>query len=93
MSDSTPKFCVGEEVMVRGVNTSDYDTDRTEITRSIRCIGYRDGPMNGHIGWYYQTAHQPNSQLWWLEDSLRKIPPSERISIEDVMKIIEEGTV
>jgi len=74
-----PKFCVGEEVKVRGTLTSAYDTDRTEVIKAK----WRVGVKTRYVGWFYQTAHQPDLTKWWMEPSLHKLPPSERTSWKD----------
>ena len=70
-----PKFCVGEEVMIRSQYAPEYNTDRTEVVSAI----YREAPgiNTGHIGWWYKTAHQPDKRKSWVESSLRKLPPDE----------------
>ena len=84
MSDrENPKFCVGEEVMIRGQYSSDHDIDKTEVI----CLNFHnkgDGIRHPeYCGWTYQTRHQPDMTLWWHEGSLKKLPPEQRTSWED----------
>lgn len=90
-----PKFCVGEEVAIRGVSVSLYDTDKTEVTKSRyfnegetrdRSTG-KDGPS----GWRYQTEHQPDKTGWWKEPSLVKLPPDQNNSFESMMTKLNDS--
>jgi len=76
-----PKFCVGEEVMVRGETTSEYDIDRTEVIYSRYTAAHQSSL--GVEGYKYKTAHQPDMNRTWLEGSLRKLPPEDRVGFED----------
>lgn len=71
-----PKFIVGEPVRVACVRDVHENTDRTEVTR----LGYAFN-RGTHL---YQTASQTDPKKWFLEKSLRKIPPGDRLSWEDL---------
>lgn len=70
-----PKFCVGEEVRVRSIYAPEHNTDRTEVIAAK----WAAGVVTGFYGWFYKTAHQPDMNKWWIEPSLEKIPPEERL--------------
>ena len=85
---NNPKFCVGEEVMVRGIVTSDYDTNKTEVIESKYFNGLSVVRVDGgesFDGWRYKTAHQPDKSLWWREGSLRKLPKRKENSFKSIM--------
>lgn len=69
-----PKFVKGEQVAVRGVATSAYDTERTVIT-AVKYVSKAEARKTKRpAGWAYQTAHQPNPNYFFREASLRKLP-------------------
>lgn len=70
-----PKFVPGERVAVRGVASSEYDIDETTVTATEFVHGRLRGTGNAHSGWCYKTDHQPDKFMWFMEDSLRKLPP------------------
>lgn len=76
---SKPKFCVSEEVAVRGTYASDYDIDRTEVI-AVKYVEEGESTL-GFPGWRYKTAHQPDMSRSWVEESLRKIPPKDRTNL------------
>lgn len=73
-----PKFCVGEEVGTRGMFTSEYDSDRTEV---VECKYFND-----EGAWGYQTENVSDRETWWHENSLRKLPPNEENSFSSLME-------
>jgi len=93
---NNPKFCVGEEVAVRGMLTSSFDIYRTEVIRSkyvesgtMVDIDGNDAPS----GWRYQTAHQTDMARWWREESLHKLPKDNGNSFESLMRRIKQEVV
>ena len=74
------KFCVGEEVCVRGVTTNKFDIDRVEVVQAkYHRIGDLITPNYRCTieGWKYKTAHLISDEphKWFLENSLHKLPP------------------
>lgn len=91
-----PKFCVGEEVMVRGIFTSEYDIDCTEVTFSEYIDMEYLNLVTGKIcppGWRYGVAHVDLEVSGFVEESLRKIPPKDRKSFDDLMAEINNSKV
>lgn len=87
-----PKFCVGEEVITRGLHFNEYDLDRIEITKSklvsdFRIIIRAANQVVFHTGWIYQTANVPEN-FWWREKRLKKLPPKTN-AFEDMMEGLE----
>lgn len=73
-----PKFKIGQEVKVRGISTSEYDTDSTTVTGAMRRIpgetfNIHTNKVYDDNNWVYQTEHQPDPYAWWAEESLHAI--------------------
>jgi len=86
-----PKFCVGEEVMIRSNILPQYNTDRTEILLMSETI------IKSVDGWHYKTDATPDIledntlvAFWVCEANLRKIPHDKRTSMEEFMSKIKE---
>jgi len=78
-----PKFCVGEEVMVRSLYFPEKNTDRIEIVgvkKSSEC-NFAAGTKEVGV-WSYRLAGQ-DSHTYSRESSLRKIPPEDRTQFDD----------
>jgi hypothetical protein len=84
MTNPRPKFCVGEEVMVRSTTWPELNTDSVEvvfaeyqISRSLRTGIIR-------MTWCYKTANGPNYDTEYFSDAaLRKLPPEQRTQWSD----------
>jgi hypothetical protein len=83
MDKPRPKFCVGEEVMVRSKQMPEFNTSKTEVVEAAYITARNT--HNGEIitGWHYKTANRPESKGYWDESALRKLPPEERASWSD----------
>jgi len=74
-----PRFCVGEQVCVRGILVNKFDIDCAEVIEA-KYFNHSD-LINGQIcripGWKYKTDHMPDTEKdkWFLEESLKKLPP------------------
>lgn len=68
--------------------TSAFNTPKTEVT-NCRWVDSKLASLRGRpglervTGWVYQTANNPDPYGWCYEESLRKLPPAERISWVD----------
>ena len=78
MTNPKPKFCVGEEVMVRSTIAPEFNVDKAEIVKAIYVK--KQISSIGYEGWGYQTDSQPDKGLYYTEPALRKLPPEDRIS-------------
>lgn len=76
------KFFVGQEVMVESKRCPQYNTKRTEVVYS-HYISAGLTTDHSYRGWVYKTAHQPEMDKVWVEESLKPIPPDSRTSWED----------
>lgn len=90
---SRAKFCVGEEVKV--VFPSGDVIERDEILGvkyvvNEDCIGAHSGREYFYTGYNYKTS---GCDLETEEHMLRKIPPNDRLSFEDMMGKIKEGEI
>jgi len=83
MNKPKPKFCVGEEVSVKGFYDPSIRCDKTEVTSKIyvSSVNALTKERNGK-GWGYKTAHTGDN-IWMAENSLSKLPPEDRTQWSD----------
>ena len=75
-----PKFCVGEEVMIRCNDFPERNVDKTEVVRA-EYDNYRDVITGKEaVEWCYKTESDIDERDWWDETALRKLPPEDRTS-------------
>ena len=77
------KFIVGEKVKVHSALAPQYDIEETEVVFSDYIERGRLSTDTLYNGWVYKTAHQPDMEMVWREESLKKIPPNTISKWED----------
>jgi len=86
-----PKFCVGEQVKLVSESSPQCNREKTEVTG----VKYENGTYKG---WAYETpeAILIDTSIWcpsFREKCLRKIPPDERLSFDEMMSKLNKKKV
>jgi len=81
MNKPKPKFCVGEEVMIRSSISTSRNVDRTEILRMKYGSGYEI--TNRDKIFHYWMYWTDSIEIPFGEPALRKLPPEDRTQWSD----------